>query len=188
MPPPPLYSFTECAVLSFIYISGKMKNRVPTKYRIQILLHAVSQGALSQIIYIQLYRKTFVESQVPINLFKPCRPLAYGIQLNSAWPRQYRYFRPSYRSVPSFLQFQPSLFFAPFPTCLFHFITLPNKTNAYRFPSPSTVTKTHTTRVYRQLLFRLHKLIKTYQGRNHLCKLNGLGRTMHEIGIPVLLI
>jgi len=186
MPPLPSYSFTECAFLSLIYVSGKKKNRVPTKYRIQVVLYVASQGALSQIIYIQMYRNTFVESQVPINLFKPCRPLAYGIQLNSAWPRQYRYFRPCYRSVPSFLQLQPLLFYAPFPTCLFHFITLPNKTNAYRFPSPSTVTKTKTTRVYREMLFHLHKLIKTYQGRNHLYKLKGLGRTMHEIGIPVL--
>lgn len=118
-----------------------MKNRVLPKHRTQVVLHVASQGALSRIIYIQMYRKTFVESQVPINLFKPRRPLAYGIQLNSAWPRQYRCFRPRYRSVPSFLHLQPSLFFAPFPTCLVHFITLPNKTNAYRFPSPSTVKK-----------------------------------------------
>ena len=99
------------------------ENRVPAKYRTQVVLHVASQGALSQIIYIQMYRKAFVESQVPINLLKPCRPLAYGIQLNSAWPRQYRYFRPCYRSVPSILELQPFLFFAPFPTCLVHFIT-----------------------------------------------------------------
>ena len=166
-----------------------MKNRVLPKHRTQVVLHVASQGALSRIIYIQMYRKTFVESQVPINLFKPRRPLAYGIQLNSAWPRQYRCFRPRYRSVPSFLHLQPSLFFAPFPTCLVHFITLPNKTNAYRFPSPSTVSKKKkkATQVYRELQFRLHKLIKTYQGRNHLYRLKSLGRTMHEIGIPFFL-
>jgi hypothetical protein len=100
-----------------------MKNRVPTKYRTQVVLRVASQGALSQIIYIQMYRKTFVESQVPINLLRPCRPLAYGIQLNSSWPRQYRYFKPCYGSVPSFLELQPFLFFAPFPTCLVHFFT-----------------------------------------------------------------
>jgi hypothetical protein len=63
MPPLPLYSFTECAILSLIYISDKMKNRVPTKYRTQVVFHVASQGALSQIIYIQMYRKIFVESR-----------------------------------------------------------------------------------------------------------------------------
>lgn len=50
----------------------------------------------------QMYRKNFVESQVPINLLKPCRPLAYGIQLNSACPRQYRYFKAVLQISPVF--------------------------------------------------------------------------------------
>jgi len=121
MSPLPLYSFTECAVLSLIYIGDKMKNRVPTKYRNQVVLHVASLRSTFPDYLHPNVQKDFVESQVPINLLKPCRPLAYGIQLNSAWPRQYRYFRPCYRSVPSFLELQPFLFFAPFPTCLVHF-------------------------------------------------------------------